>query len=310
MNPRFRATHVLLLIALAKLFLHLFTHQGYGYFRDEFYYIACSERLAWGFVDQPPFSIFMLWINRRLLGDSLFALRFLPALAGAATVFFCGLIARKLGGNTFSQALAALAALVAGNYLANNSIYSMNSFDLLFWTLGGFAISFILTNPKLRYWVFLGIVIGLGLLNKISMLWFSGGLVAGLLLTGHRRLLLTKGPWLAALIAIAIFLPHIHWQIQHDWPTREFIQNATTQKMAENPPSQFIRQQVRSMNHFTLPIWIAGLIYYFSRRGSQFRILGWIYVFTFARADSQQDKPSWLSCAGIHDAFCRRSGLY
>jgi len=106
---------VLALLALVKFLVHLATtlFGGYGIFRDEFYYIACSKQLAWGYVDQPPFSIAALWLNRHLLGDSLFALRLLPALAGAATVFLAGLIARKLGGGKFAQVLAAAAALSA-----------------------------------------------------------------------------------------------------------------------------------------------------------------------------------------------------
>ena len=298
MPDRIRATHILLLLAFTKLILHVATHQGYGYFRDEFYYIACSDRLDWGYVDQPPFSLFVLRIWRTLFGDSLLSIRFLPAVAGALTVFLTGMIARRLGGNTFAQGLAALAALVAASYLGNNSFFSMNSFDLLFWTLGGYTIATLIRNPKDRYWILLGVVIGLGLLNKISMLWFSGGLAVGLILSPTRRLLLTKGPWLAALIAMVIFSPHILWQIKHDWPTREFIHNATANKMVENPPVQFILQQFRTVNYFTVPIWIAGLIFYFSKRGSQFRVLGWIYVFTFiVLIVNQKSRPGYLAPA-------------
>jgi hypothetical protein len=66
--------------------LHLLTSGGYGYFRDELYYLACTENLAAGYVDHPPFSVFVLWLVRRTLGDSLPALRLVPALLGAATV--------------------------------------------------------------------------------------------------------------------------------------------------------------------------------------------------------------------------------
>lgn len=295
---RERSIYLLLLLATAKLLFHLITHQGYGYFRDEFYYIACSEHLAWGYVDQPPFSIFLLRLNRWFLGDSLLALRFLPALTGAITVFLTGLIARRLGGNTYAQMLAAFAAFVAGSYLGNNAFFSMNSFDLLFWTASALTITYVLQEQKLRHWLILGLLIGLGLLNKISMLWFSAGFVAGLILTQHRRLLLTKGPWLAGLIAVLLFLPHILWQVQHDWPTLEFIRNATSQKMAENPPLRFALQQFRSMNYFTFPIWIGGLIYFFSTRGRQFRTLGWIYVFTFLLLIAgKKSRPGYLAPA-------------
>jgi hypothetical protein len=197
------------------------------------------------------------------------------------TVLLTGLMARQLGGNAYAQGLAALAVFIAGSYLGNNQYYSMNSFDLLFWTLGGFITLLILKNPKLRNWLFLGLVIGLGLLNKISMLWFSGGLAVGLLLSPARRLLFTKGPWLAGTFAVLLFLPHILWQMENNWPTLEFMRNATSYKMADNPPHQFALQQIRSMNYFSFPVWIAGLVFYFSKRGSQFRPLGWIYVFTF-----------------------------
>jgi hypothetical protein len=52
----------LLIFALAKLALHLVTNiiGGYGIFRDELYYLACANHLAFGYVDQPPLSISIL----------------------------------------------------------------------------------------------------------------------------------------------------------------------------------------------------------------------------------------------------------
>jgi dolichyl-phosphate-mannose--protein O-mannosyl transferase len=47
-----------------------------------------------------------------LLGDSLFAIRLLPALAGAGLVVLTAMIARELGGGRFAQALAGLAVIV------------------------------------------------------------------------------------------------------------------------------------------------------------------------------------------------------
>ena len=117
---------ILIYLALFKLLIHVFTNMagGYGYFRDEFYYIACSEHLDLGYVDQPPLSIFILAISRWILGDSLVALRFLPAVAGALMVFLTGLMVRELGGGRFAQSLAALAVIVAPTYLGlNNSFF-------------------------------------------------------------------------------------------------------------------------------------------------------------------------------------------
>src|SRR5919199_1111889 len=73
------------------------TNGHYGYFRDELYYLACGEHLDWGYVDQAPLIAVLARAERAVLGDSLFAIRFLPAVAGAATVFFTGLLARVPG---------------------------------------------------------------------------------------------------------------------------------------------------------------------------------------------------------------------
>ena len=47
-------------------------HLGYGYFRDEFYYIACGRHLAWGYVDHGPIVALQARLGELLFGDSLF----------------------------------------------------------------------------------------------------------------------------------------------------------------------------------------------------------------------------------------------
>src|SRR5208283_6009412 len=112
---------------------HIIFHGNYGYFRDELYYIACSKRLAWGYVDQPPFSIAVLAFVRTLLGDSLHAIRFLPAVAGSCVVVLAALMARRFGGGRFAQGCAALAVVLAPGLLGHGRYFSMNAFDVLFW---------------------------------------------------------------------------------------------------------------------------------------------------------------------------------
>src|SRR5438876_4498278 len=85
---------LIILFSVVALVVHLLTIGRYGYFRDELYYIACGQHLAFGYVDHPPLSILLLRLSQILLGDSLFAIRLLPALFGAATVALSGLIAR------------------------------------------------------------------------------------------------------------------------------------------------------------------------------------------------------------------------
>ena len=200
-----------LLFAALKLAMHALAITNYGYFRDELYYIACSKHLAWGFVDQPPFSIALLAFNRALFGDSLLALRWLPALSGAGTVLTTGLLVRELGGRRLAQALACLCAVLPPVWLAVDHFFSMNAFDTFFWSLAVLLLLRALEGRRPGTWLWLGLVLGLGLLNKTSMLWFGGAAFLALLLTHHRRALLTPGPWLAAALAGLIFLPHVIW---------------------------------------------------------------------------------------------------
>ncbi len=272
---------LLFAFAAAKLLLHLLIGEGYGYFRDEFYYLACSEHLDWGYVDHPPLSIFLLWLGRGLLGDSVMAIRFWPALAGAASIVLTGWMAARLGGGRYAQALAMTAALIAPIYLGAGGYYSMNSYDLLIWTGAAALLIRIIQEDRPRLWVALGFLLGLGLLNKISVLWLGFGILIGLLVTPLRRSLRTPWPWIGGAVAVLLFLPHLIWQVAHGWPTIEFIRNATGNKMISVSPIQFLAGQVRVMHPLNLPVWLAGLYFLLAGRGSRFRILGLVYAVVF-----------------------------
>ncbi len=254
------ALAVPLAFAALKLLLHALAITHYGYFRDELYYIACSKHLAWGYVDQPPFSIALLALNRALFGDSLVALRWLPAFSGAATVVMTGLLVRELGGRRFAQALACLCAVLPPVWLVVDHFFSMNAFDTCFWTLSALLLLRALTHERPATWIGLGVVLGLGLLNKTSMLWFAGGAFLGLVLTPHRKVLRTPWPWVAAAIAGLVFVPHVLWQAQNGWPTLEFMRNATQGKMVRTGFVDFWLQQILVMNPAQLPVWAIGLV--------------------------------------------------
>ena len=102
----------------------------------------------------------------------------------------------------------------------------MNSFDLVVWAVAALVLARILGRDRPRLWPVLGVVLGLGLLNEISVLWLGAGLTLGLVATPARRVLATRGPWLAAAIAALLSLPYVVWQIRHGFPTLEFMHNA------------------------------------------------------------------------------------
>ncbi len=288
---------ILIYLALLKLIINMLFHGSYGYFRDELYYIICSDHLAWGYVDQPPFSIAILAISRWFLGDSLYAIRFTAALAGAGVVFLTGMMVRKLGGGRFAQIFGALAAVVSPMILGNGARYfSMNAFDLLFWALAAYIVILIIKNDNPKLWVLFGVIAGLGLLNKYSMLFFGFGLVVGLLLTSHRKHLINKWFWLAGFIVLIIILPHFLWEMKYDFPSIEFMRIASQEKNVDISFLDFLLGQFMQNGFGHAPIWLIGLFYYFfHKEGKQFRFLGWMYVITFAVLFAGNGRAYYLS---------------
>ncbi len=265
---------------LIHLYINLF--EGYGYFRDELYYIACSNRPAAGYVDQPPLSILLLNLSRNFFGDSLFALRSLPAVLSGLTVYLTCLLVKETGGKTFATILAALAVILSPVYLAMNSYYSMNSIDIFLWSLAFYLVILIINKDKTVYWVILGFVIGLGLLNKTGFLWFAAGLISGLLLSDKRKELLTFRPYLTVLTALIIFSPYVIWNFQNDFAHIEFIRNAVSIKYSGLDYSDFILGQLLNQGPVSVFIWVTGLYFFlFYETGMKFRIVAVIFLSVF-----------------------------
>src|SRR5882762_6599032 len=213
-NRKYSTDSVLIAVfSMAALLLHLLTNARYGYFRDELYYIACGRHLAFGYVDQPPLSILLLRLSQVLLGDSLFAIRLLPALAGAAIVALTGIIARELGGRAWAIALACAGSLCALFNLAVGNFFSMNAFEPLFWMGAVYLLFRIINGGSPTLWLWFGVLLGLGLENKHSTAFLAAGIFIALLLTPERRHFAGKWIWLGGLLAFAVALPNVLWQV-------------------------------------------------------------------------------------------------
>jgi hypothetical protein len=290
---------LILFFSTAALLVHLLTNGRYGYFRDELYYIACARHLDFGYVDQPPLSILLLRLSEILLGNSLFAIRLLPALAGAATVALTGVIARELGGRRWAIALACAGSLFALFNLAVGNFFSMNAFEPLFWMGCIYLLVQIINGGSPTLWLWLGVLLGLGLENKHSTAFFAVGILIALLLTPERRHLTEKWIWLGGVIAFAIALPNILWQARYHWPTYELLSNiAHSNKNVALNPAEFIAQQIILMNPATLPLWIAGLLWLFGARdGRRYRALGIIYLVTLIEFIVLHGKSYYLAPA-------------
>lgn len=272
------------ILALAKLVLHFLTNGQYGYQIDELYYIACGEHLDWGYTELPPLVAVLANLSRSLFGDSLFAIRLFPAIAGALLVALTGLMVRELGGGKFAQFLAALAIIVSPYYLFIHTIFTMNAFEPLLWTLCAFVILISLKYRSPQLWYLVGFIVGIGLLNKYSMLFFGFSLLVGLSLTSYRQLFWEKWIWVAIAIASVMILPNIIWQIEHGLPFLEHqaAANISSKKPLLESMVDLFFQPIFMMQPLTLPMWLAGIYYYLrSPDGKLYRFFGWSFFVVF-----------------------------
>lgn len=271
-------------LAVLKLLLHFYFNafSYYGYLRDELYFIDAGKHLDWGYVDVGPLTIWMGRLSREMMGDSVFALRFFPAIAGALTIVIVGLMARELGGGRFAQGLAALAALVAPVWLGAQNNLCLPASEPVWWGLCAYFLIRIIKTGNTRLWVWLGVMAGIGLLNKPSMLFLGAAMTIGLLLTPQREYLLDRWALSGGLVALLIASPYLFWQIAHGWPTVEFLAGMRRTVTVHITAREFVLGQIAYLHPLNFPIWLAGLGWFFIARDARpFRVFGWVYVIIF-----------------------------
>lgn len=287
-------------LAILGTLLHFLFNRQYGFFRDELYYAACGEHPAWGYVDHSPLAPLASYLSRVLLGDSLFALRFLPALASAAKIFLGGWIAREIGGGKFAQFFASFTVLCAPIYLTFDNFLSMNSFEPVFWMASVAIILRILNGGDERLWLLFGVVAGVGVLNKHSMLFFGSGLAVGLLLTPARRVFRSVWIWAGAAIVVLIFLPNLLWEVRNNYPTIQLLHTVIGTKYSTVSPFEFVAQQALLTHPLAAPVWLLGLWFFLrDETGKKYAFLALAYFIVLVEMIALHGKIYYLAPAYV-----------
>ncbi|MEM8931507.1 MAG: glycosyltransferase family 39 protein [Acidobacteriota bacterium] len=298
--PPVHDTLFLVGLAAMKLVLHLPVLGRYGHHHDELYFLSCGLRLDWGYVDHPPAIPALARLAHELFGQSVIGLRLAPLLAGVLTIVSIALLARRLGGGWWAQGLAAGCWMLAPFALRTGNLLCIPAFEPLVWiTVAHLLVSIIeseTTDRRAgRLWLAVGAVCGVGLLIKHSTLFLGLGLAVGLVTTRERRWLATPWPWLGGLVALAVFAPHLVWQIRHDWPTVDFLRSIDADVTSRISRGQFIAGQFLYFGLLSAVLWIAGLIHCFSAAGRRLRPLGWLWLTAFIVLVSVQSKIYYLA---------------
>jgi MFS family permease len=276
-------TAIVLYVVSERLVLYAIAGPHYGYFRDELYYLACGEHPAWGYVDQPPLIAWLAWLLEHTIGTSIWALRLLPALAGAGTAVLAGLLARELGGRRWAMFLAGLAAMAAPISLALSHLFTMNAFDPLLWTAIAYLIVRIVKTGNERLWLWVGALAGITILNKYGVLFWISGAAVGMLVTPPRQCLRRRWFWTGAALAAVIALPNLIWEWRRQFPFLELMHNVRRSgRDITLPLLPFLKAQAEMLGYVAAILVVFALLFFFSKRGRMYRVLGWAYVIFLA----------------------------
>ncbi|MFL5886879.1 MAG: glycosyltransferase family 39 protein, partial [Thermoleophilaceae bacterium] len=295
-RSRLAARPVLGLAAGAGLLLIVFAG-GYGYHRDELYFLAAGHHLAWGYADQGPLTPFLAHVMDSIAPGSLTVLRVPSALMAAGTVVVTGAIANELGASRRAQTIAAVCAAVAAIVLIVGHLLSTTTFDLFAWAVVTWlAVRAVRTGDD-RLWLVAGAVAGLALLNKPLIAFLLVALAVAVAVAGPRELLRNRWVWGGAALALVLWSPWLIWQARHGWPQLDVSSSiASGGSTSSQPRWALLPFQLLLVSPVLAPVWIAGLVALFrSPRLRPFRFLGVAWVVLVLVFLATGGKPYYLA---------------
>jgi len=270
---------------------------GYGYHRDELYFLEAGHHLAWSYADQGPVTPLVARLMSDIAPGSLTVLRIPSAIAAGLVVLLTGLLAGELGGRPRARALAAACAAVGTIVLFNGHLLSTSTLDLLVWTLLSWLVVRAVRTGDNRLWPVAGVVLGLGLLNKPLPAFLAVGLLAGVLIAGPRLLLRNPWVWSGAAIALVLWSPWIAWQASNGWPQIAVSRSiAAGNSTSSQPWWAIVPFQVLLVSPVLAPVWIAGLVRLFRDPAVRpYRFLAWAWVVLAVVFMASAGKPYYLA---------------
>ena len=217
----FQYRQVLSLLIIAALIFRWFIvlKSPLGLHGDEAQYWAWSQNLDWGYFSKPPLIAWVIALPTSLFGSAEWAVRLPSAFIHSLTTYVIYLTAKQAF-DARSGFWAACTYLAMPAVWLSSTIISTDVPLLLCWALALNAWVALRESPKWTRTLQLGLAIGFGLLAKYAMLFFIPILVASIIFDAStRRALFGKRGLVVALISIAIFLPNIIWNLNHDFAT-------------------------------------------------------------------------------------------
>lgn len=274
-----RNTFILVGFILLKFILqYLLYNPHYELQRDEYLHLDQAEHLAWGFQSVPPVTSWIAYIIK-LLGNSVFWIRFFPALFGALTIVVVWKIISALKGNLFALVLGA--TCVTFSFLLRlNLLFQPNSFDTLFWTLLYFVLIKYIQTQKAKWLYIASLVFAIGFLNKYNIAFLVIGILPAILLSEHRKLFTQKHFYGSALLGLIVISPNLLWQHHNNYPVFHHLKELSDTQLIHVNRLDFLKEQLFFFIG-ALPVIIASLYaLLFYTQFQKYRLFFFSFFFT------------------------------
>ncbi|WP_289665274.1 glycosyltransferase family 39 protein [Flavobacterium panacagri] len=238
-----KKTLILIGFILLKFVLqYVLISPEYDLQRDEYLHLDQAHHLAWGYLSVPPVTS---WISCLilLLGNSVFWVKFFPALFGALTLLVVWKTIELLKGNLYALVLGAL-GIVFSSLLRLNMLYQPNSLDVLCWTLFYYILIQYITSEK-NNWLYLGaFVFAFGFLNKYNILFLLLGLIPAIILSNQRKILVKKELYFALIMGFLFIIPNLLWQYRNHFPIVHHMKELAETQLVNVERVGFLKEQV------------------------------------------------------------------
>lgn len=274
-----KGTIILFLFVLIKLVLQYFlVNPIYELHRDEFLHLDQAKHLAWGFHSVPPVTSWISWLILKL-GNSIFWVKFFPALFGALTIVVVWKTVECLKGSLFACILAAT-GLLCSVLLRLNILYQPNSLDVLYWTLIFYTLIRYLQTEKSKWLYFLALSFAIGFLNKYNITFCILGLIPAILISNHRKIFIKPEFYFSIVLALVIISPNIIWQIENDFAVLKHMKELAETQLIHVSRFDFLKEQLLFFIG-SIFILIAAFISFFKHAPFKpFRLFFYTYIFT------------------------------
>lgn len=272
---------ILILFIIVKFVLqYTLVSPEYDLQRDEYLHLDQGNHLAWGYLSVPPVSSWISWLIK-MLGGSVFWVKFFPALFGALTMVAVWKAIEELKGGLFAYLLASL-GLLFSSLLRLNMLYQPNSMDVLLWTSFFYILIKYINTEKAKWLYYGGVIFGVGILNKYNIAFLALGFIPALLVTKQRKIFANPHVYGAVLLALLIVLPNLIWQYNNGFPVIHHMKELSNTQLVNVSRLDFLKSQFLFFMGVTFVILFGFYALLLYKPFEKFRFFFWGYAVTIA----------------------------